>query len=170
MRVIVSGKTYNACLDPGSTEFFRDHPGVPEPELIKRGFGYRADFGELDGFSLWFLLDHLYGYADVFLGGGSDAKTAAEGGAILADWERLAKLCEPTAPGYYRDDFGAGWYYDGQGWHYAQRLTDPGAGKKGTPVPAGQDTMRRSWLHVAKYLPLKFVAAGHPDDTWRRVR
>lgn len=94
MRVIVSGATYYACLDPYGTEFYREQPEIPQPRLIAWGKGKRADFGDLSLASVGHLLDHLDGYATTFSGGGSDAETAAEGRAIRKDWVRLRKVFE----------------------------------------------------------------------------
>ncbi|MFC9432728.1 hypothetical protein [Nocardia sp. NPDC057030] len=168
LRVQVSGKTYYACLDPGGTAFYREHPDTPVPDLVTHGRGRRADFGELSGDVLWFLLEHLYSYAELFLGGGSDENTAREGRAIRQDWERLAVQCEPEAHGYYVDDFGHGWFHDARGWIQVRQLT----GRPGDPVrdwvPYGSD-YPRPWLDVAPYLPLRLVSAAHPDHTWRKA-
>ncbi|QIS06727.1 hypothetical protein F5X71_34440 [Nocardia brasiliensis] len=168
LRVTVSGKTYGACLDPSATDLYRDHPEIPVPELRQKGFGYQADFGELSGDALVFLLAHIHAIAGLFTGGGADEDTHREGLAAQRDWERLAAQCEPVQHGYYLDDFGHGWHHDARGWIRVRMLTGKPDDEVRHWVPDGSD-YALPWLSIAAYLPLEFVAADHPDETWRKV-
>lgn len=88
MRVIVSGKTFDACLDPLATDVPREY-GLPEPNVQPFGRGHRHDYGELPLPLVDRLLGHLWTMSEIFTASGSDAPTRAEGRAIRADYERL---------------------------------------------------------------------------------
>jgi len=166
LRVLVSGKTYYACLDPLVTDFHKDHPEVPEPELRRSGKGWRADYGELSGDPLFTLLDRLQQYCELFLSAGVDDFTRAEGRAIERDWLRLVAEAEPNTPGYYLDSNGVGWYRHTRYWHYVRRLTHSNPPK---PVPAGEGSSAQLWGNIARFGPFEFVSAERPDETWRKV-
>lgn len=163
-RVFVSGKTYFAALDATGTDFYRDHPEIPEPDGSRHGRGTRWDFGELSDGQLFTLLYRLEQIADNFLGGGVDDDTVADGRAVRKDWTRLMKAAEPRTVGYYMDYTGGGWYYNGRGWIYVRRTTSGGA-----LVPAGSSDYPRPWLDVGRHGPFRLVSPTWPDETWRKV-
>ncbi|NKR32232.1 hypothetical protein GS504_15890 [Rhodococcus hoagii] len=88
LRVIVSGKTYDACLDPNATDVPAEY-GLPEPTVTRFGRGHRHDYGDLPLPLVDRLLGHLWTMSEIFTAPDADAYTRAEGRAIRADYERI---------------------------------------------------------------------------------
>ncbi|GEM41953.1 hypothetical protein [Nocardia ninae] len=92
VEVIVSGTTYDACLDPGCSEFHRENPDIPEPEFKRVGRGWRAHYGQLDTEKIDKLLYHLELHVDNFLGPDVDEFTRRQGRAIRKDYDRITAM------------------------------------------------------------------------------
>lgn len=87
MRVIVSGKTYYACMDPQCSSVPGEHDW-PTASLKKVGRGIRADYGHVPLSVAKTMLDHLWTIGPSWVGG-DDPGTRAEGRAIVKDLNRL---------------------------------------------------------------------------------
>jgi hypothetical protein len=87
MRVVVSGKTYYACMDPQCTSV----PGEnnwPAATIRRVGRGVQADYGDVPLPVVAHMLNHLWTIGPSWAGG-DDPETRAEGRAIVKDLKRL---------------------------------------------------------------------------------
>jgi hypothetical protein len=84
--VVVSGKTYSACLDPHATGVPKELD-LPEPSIKRQGFGFQHTYFDLTEYQRFEMLHHLWTVGTGFEMG-PDADTRAEARAILKDWEK----------------------------------------------------------------------------------
>ena len=80
-RIVVSGQTYYACLDPRASNV-PGELGLPTPRQIRHGKGYRFDYGQLPNIQREGLIDHLWTMAECLYGD-------PEAGPIKRDARRI---------------------------------------------------------------------------------